>query len=106
MKQDKYGRRFVYDDHPEPDDREGHYYVSCIDGPRTALLAGPFSSHTQALAKVEAAKTAAQEVDSKAFWYAFGTCRMEAVPYGWKVGILNERLGLPLHHVITETTAP
>lgn len=66
----------------------------CIDEPQTALLAGPFSSHSLALSWVEKARKVAQEVDPKAFWYAFGTCRMEAQPYGWKVGVLNERLGI------------
>ena len=37
----------------EVDARPGSYYVSCIDGPRRALLYGPLASHAAALAMVE-----------------------------------------------------
>lgn len=40
-------------DTEEADPRPGSYYVSCIDGPRRALLYGPLASHAAALAMVE-----------------------------------------------------
>lgn len=71
MTRDRHGRQFVDDERPEPDTRPGHYYVSCIDGPRTALLAGPFATHAEALA---------HGADDASFD---------------RPGVLNARLGLP-----------
>lgn len=76
-----------------PDTQPGHYYVSMIDGPRTALLAGPFKNdHPAALALVDRAAKLAAEVDPKAHFYAFGTARM---PDDYtKPGVLNAALGV------------
>lgn len=69
------------------------YYVSLKRGTRTALLAGPFSTHTEALATVRRAADEAERVDPRAFWDAHGTCslpRSTANPYGK----LNAALGV------------
>jgi hypothetical protein len=79
----------------QPDPRPGNYYVSMVDGPRFALLAGPFAQHAVALDQVEPAKTIAQKLDPWADFYAFGTVRM-ADDYTTP-GKLNERLGLDLN---------
>ena len=77
------------------DTRPGDYYVSVIDGTRYALLAGPFTTHQEALNMVERTKDLAQTLDSRAVFYGFGTCRtdtrIEGVP---RLSILNAQLGL------------
>jgi hypothetical protein len=70
----------------------GNYYVSVVDGTRVGLLAGPFALHRIALEWVEKAKAKAEEVNSRAFWYAYGTVSMKD---GYcKPGILNDLLGI------------
>ena len=73
------------------------YYVSLRRadpaGTRTALLAGPFATHTEAIAMVGRAKDEAERCDPRAFWDAHGTCslpRDAANP----AGKLNGRLGV------------
>lgn len=61
----------------EPDPRLGFYYVSVLDGPRSARARGPFEHHAEALAAVEPARTALVELDPRAWFWAFGTCRCE-----------------------------
>jgi hypothetical protein len=81
----------------EPDPAPGDYYVTCIDGPRTSLLLGPFTNdHAGALAMVDKARERAIELNSWAHFYSFGTCRMKPEhqtnpPYQ---GILNDHFGL------------
>jgi hypothetical protein len=76
----------------EPDTERGNYYVSVrhYDG-RHALLLGPFpNNHAAALAAVGAARAKACDVDPRAHWYAFGTCRLASeftTP-----GVLNDLL--------------
>lgn len=73
-----------------PDPRPGNYYVSAIDGPRTALLLGPFPTHQQALDEVDTGRDMACDLDPRAHFYAFGTCRM---PDDYtKPGVLTRRL--------------
>lgn len=68
------------------------FYVSVIDGARYAFLAGPFATHEEALAKVDAARKRADEVDPRAWFYAYGTAQ---APEGYdRPGILNADLGL------------
>jgi len=75
-----------------PDTKQGAYYVTVIDGQRVGRLAGPFiDDHASALAMVDRAKSVAMEVDCRAFWYAYGTCRVDT-PVG--PGVLNDRLGI------------
>ena len=57
--------------------RPGHYYVSMVDGQRFALLTGPFDTHREALDSVSKARDKACEIDGRAHFYSFGTCRME-----------------------------
>jgi hypothetical protein len=65
------------------------YYVSCIDGDRFSLLAGPFSEHESALALVQRATTLAWDLDPKGPWYAYGTVKMIDGRY---IGKLNDHL--------------
>lgn len=51
------------------------FYVSVIDGQRYGLLLGPFPELAQAEAMVEQVRTKAEELDPRAHWYAFGTCK-------------------------------
>lgn len=81
--------------HTEPRD----YYVSLRRGDRTALLAGPFETHTEALAMVTRAKDEAERVDARAFWDAHGTCSLPRVA-GNPAGKLNERLGVVPRKII------
>ena len=74
-------------DTEEVDPRPGSYYVSCIDGPRRALLYGPLSSHAAALAMVDQVRAVAVEVDPYAHFYSFGTARAD-VDYT-RPGVLN-----------------
>lgn len=68
------------------------YYVSVIDGGNYRFLAGPFATHDEALAKVDAARELAIEYDRKAWFYTYGTAR---APKGWdKPGIFNAQLEL------------
>lgn len=68
------------------------YFVSCIDGPRRALIAGPYPTHAQALQDVEDARKAAEEADPRAAFYAFGTARADGDPFASRPGVLNEKL--------------
>lgn len=75
----------------EPDTRPGAYYVSVIDGPRAALLVGPFiNDHAAALSLVDAVRVKACDLDPRGVFYAYGTCRLplegEAAP---RPGSLN-----------------
>jgi hypothetical protein len=59
------------------DPRPGFYYVSAIDGNRKALVSGPYETHQQALDKVREVRAAAEKVDPRSFWYAWGTALCE-----------------------------
>ena len=66
-----------------------YHYVSVMDGTRYGLLAGPYSTHEEALEMVPVVKELAQRVDPWAVFYAFGT----AAAHGYnKPGVLNEML--------------
>lgn len=73
--------------HTEPRD----YYVSLRRGERTALLAGPFATHAEALATVDRAVAEANAIDDRAWFDPFGTC---SLPRDAKnpIGKLNSRL--------------
>jgi len=49
------------------------YYVSVMEGPKYALLAGPYATHDEALANKQDVMNKAVELDPKAWFYAFGT---------------------------------
>lgn len=63
------------------------YYVSCVDGNKLALLAGPFREHKDALSMVDKVKEKGQELDKKAIFYGFGTVKMAN---GYREGNLNK----------------
>jgi len=76
-----------------PDPRPGNYYVSVVDGQRSALLAGPWPTHAAALGAVDVVRNLACELDPRAHWYAFGTARLpddDSVPI--RAGSLNREL--------------
>lgn len=50
------------------------FYVSVIDGERYGLLLGPFTTHQEALDKVDMVRSACYDIDPRSPWYAFGTC--------------------------------
>lgn len=52
------------------------FYVSAIDGERFARMAGPFASLEAAQAAVASTRAQAEEINSRAFWWAWGTCSM------------------------------
>lgn len=63
----------------QPDTAPGNYYVSVIDPDtgRFGLLLGPFKNdHAAALAMVDKVRAKACDLDPRAYWYAFGTCRL------------------------------
>lgn len=60
-----------------PDPRPGFYYVSAIDGPRSARVRGPFTTHVEALEAVEDSRRALVTIMPEAHFYAIGTCRCE-----------------------------
>jgi hypothetical protein len=81
-------------DRDQPDDRSGYYYVSVTDAGRWGLLAGPYhNDHAAALAAVKATKQAAEQANSRAFWYAYGTVWS---PTDLGPGLLNTHLPEPL----------
>lgn len=82
----------------QPDSKPGAYYVSVVRGADYRLLAGPFlNDHAAALALVPKATQVAQDLDPRAAWYAFGTCRLDVAPGEVpRAGILNQQLGVTL----------
>lgn len=74
--------------HTEPRD----YFVTMRRDKRTAFLAGPFATHTEALERVDAARQAASKVDPWSDFDSFGT---SSLPTGsGVVGKLNTMLGV------------
>lgn len=67
------------------------FYVTVISGPRWAALAGPFRTHEEALAKVDACRELAQKADAFAWFYAYGTAKLSD---GHAVGRFNQELEL------------
>lgn len=53
------------------------FYVSSIDGPSKCLMLGPFNTHAAALARVDECLKACDKVDPRAWFRAWGTCRLE-----------------------------
>lgn len=72
------------------------FYVTMIRDPgprqRVAYLAGPFDNHDDALAKVDAARKIAEDVDGFASFDAFGTTGVTAAKH--PPGVLNSRMGV------------
>ncbi len=70
-----------------------HYYVSAIDGTRRYLIAGPWPTHAEALAKVDAVRTAADAIDPRAWFMAWGTAGSD------------EEIRTPLGRAASESTS-
>ena len=62
------------------------YYVSVIDGPRYGFLLGPFKFLWSAKAYVERVRDKTNELDPRAWFWAFGTCKRDS----FESGKLNE----------------
>jgi hypothetical protein len=58
---------------PEP----GAYYVSAVDGPKWWKMAGPYSTHSEALQNVDRARKIANRYDGRAWYMGWGTVRMK-----------------------------
>jgi hypothetical protein len=75
-----------------PDTRPGAYFVTMEYDGRFYRLLGPFDNdHAAALAKVDAVRTKANELDPRAAFAGFGTCRLpndDSVPI--RYGSLNK----------------
>ena len=84
----------------DPDTKAGNYYVTATDAGRVAFLAGPYrDDHAAALAMVDTVQLIAERLDPAAFWYGFGTVRVDPDIYD-KPGKLNEYIKLEsdAHH--------
>jgi hypothetical protein len=68
------------------------YYVTVIRGERTGWLLGPYATHAEALARVDAARIVAQTIDPYTVFDAFGTAsRTARVPFArMPAGRLND----------------
>lgn len=71
-----------YNSEQAPDPRPGFYYVTATrdGGAHFALICGPFEHHVDALDDVARVRSTFIETDSRAHWYAWGTCRMLEKP--------------------------
>lgn len=69
------------------------FYATAVHGGRVAYLAGPLSSHADALAVLPSAREEAQRRDAWAVFYAFGTASITPVANPPR-GRLNEVLGI------------
>jgi hypothetical protein len=69
------------------------YYTSIRNGPRHGFLAGPFRTHTEALALVDDARYVAHRVNPLQVAFAgFGTCSGEF----FTPGVINDLLGVEI----------
>lgn len=55
-----------------------NYYVSVVDGGKTVLLSGPYSTHAECLGALPTAKNKAEQVDPESHFYSFGTIAVNA----------------------------
>ena len=55
----------------------GGYYVSCTDAGQVWLMAGPYQTHSEALADQDKALKIADSIDGRAWFMAWGTCRIK-----------------------------
>ena len=74
---------------PEDCPAIGGYYVSCVDdNGNVFLMAGPYRTHGLALADERKATLIASDVDGRAWFYRWGTCRRKDEQL--QPGILNK----------------
>ena len=65
-----------------------HFYVSAIRSAKEkALIAGPYSDHETALAKVRDVARQAEDIDPRAHFWAWGTAGSE-VPFTTPMGAI------------------
>lgn len=68
---------------PLPDQRPGCYYVNAardgraLGGADSYLVAGPYPTHSRALAVADEVRAYASQRDSRALWMAWGTARTD-----------------------------
>lgn len=55
----------------------GFYYITAVDGALFYWMAGPYSTHAEALADVLRARELADENDPRAWFMAWGTARSD-----------------------------
>lgn len=77
-----------------PDTAPGPYYVSAVDGKRSAYISGPYATHPEALAQVDVARRIASKHDPRSHFAAFGTMRCK--PETTAPGVLQRVLGYSL----------
>ena len=66
-----------------------HFYVSAVDGKKKHLIAGPYPTHDEALAQVQAVSREAEKGNDRAVWMMWGTAGSEEpmktpLGAGWK----------------------
>lgn len=61
---------------PEDCPPVGGYYVSCTEAGQVWLMAGPYRSHGEALANERKATLIASNIDGRAWFMSWGTCRV------------------------------
>ncbi len=62
----------------QPDTKPGPYYVTARQGDKYWLMRGPFALHVDALAAVKETMCKACDLDARAHWMQWGTCRKPA----------------------------
>lgn len=67
------------------------YYVDCINGPKVAMIAGPFKTKEEAKLMLNPARDLGCKVDPKAWFYNWGTCKRDN---GYRQGVLNRQLNI------------
>jgi hypothetical protein len=72
----EWGWRIVDVADPPPETNR-KYYITAIDAGRTAFLAGPYSTHKDALSKVDKVRKKTEEFHPFAVFWAFGTISLE-----------------------------
>lgn len=61
-----------------PNTKLGDYFVSALDGKRFALVSGPYvNDHAAAISDINECRSLVEEIDPRAVFYAFGTCRLK-----------------------------
>ena len=95
---DSYHHRQV-DASQEPETATGDYFVSARDEVRFALVSGPYvNDHAAALGDLSECKRLVEEVDPKAVFYAFGTCRLSL-----ESGVIGFLQRHKLHKILSHT---
>jgi hypothetical protein len=72
------------------------YYASVVRDSRVAYAAGPFKTHPEALAQVDAVRALCHKLDAFSDFDAFGTVK---AANGLIDGRLNEKLGIVIPEV-------